>query len=107
MSYSYPPGTDLHFTGASPEKKVGAGSGKGEAVVLAQININTASTGASLAVYKGPFPGAPSTTGTLIGNIDCSSNSSRALTYLIRCPDGFYGVLTPAATGADVTAVII
>jgi len=107
MSWSYPPGENVRFTGANPERRRGAGSGKGEAVVLAFVNIATTSTAASLALYQGPFPGTPSTTGTLIGNIDCSSNSSRALTYMIRCPDGFYGVLTPAATGADVAVTII
>ena len=107
MPFSYPPGTDLHFTGANPERRIGTGAATGEAVTLAYININTTSTGASLAIYKGPFTGTPSTTGTLIANIDCSSNSSRALTYMIRCPNGFYGVLTPAATGADATAVIV
>ena len=107
MSWSYPPGENLRFTGAKPEQKRGTGSNTGDAVILAFVNIATTSTGASLALYEGPFTGAPSTTGTLIGNIDCSNNSSRALTYMIRCPNGFYGVLTPAATGADVSVTII
>lgn len=107
MPWSFPPGENLRFTGAKPEQKRGTGSGTGEQAVLAFVNIATTSTSASLALYQGPFPGTPSTTGTLIGNIDCSSNSSRALTYMIRCRDGFYGVLTPAATGADVSVTII
>ena len=107
MSWSFPPGANLRFTGANPEQKVGAGGGKGSQAVLAFVNIATTSASASLALYAGPFPGAPSTTGTQIAAIDCSSNSSRALTYMVRCPDGFYGVLTPAATGADVSVTII
>lgn len=107
MPFSFPPGENIRFTGASPEARRGKGSGTGEAVTLAFVNIGTTSTSASLALYRGPFVGTPSTTGTLIGNIDCSSNSSRALTYMVRCADGFYGVLTPAATGADVSVTII
>ena len=107
MPWSFPPGENLRFTGAKPEQRRGRGSGTNDTVLLAYVNIALTSTNASLALYQGPFPGTPSTTGTLIGNIDCSSSSSRALTYMIRCNDGFYGVLTPAATGADVSVTII
>lgn len=105
MPFSYPPGTGYRLTGASPEFR----TAKGEQTVLGYVNIHFTSTSATLALYSGPFPnnGTPSTNGTQVANIDCSSNSSRALTYMIRCQGGLYGVLTPAATGAEVNVCVI
>lgn len=104
MAWSYPPGTGLHFTGAKPENKYPSTPTNGSApeqTVLGFVNINTTSTTASLALYQGT-----STTGTLIATIDCSSSSSRALQYMIRLSGPIYGVLTPAATGADVSVTV-
>lgn len=103
MAWSYPPGADLHFTSAGDSHSAG---GNGESAMLAQVNINTAAASAVLTVYKGPFsPSTPSTTGTKVATIDCSNNSSRSLTYMIRCPGGIYAQLTGG--NADVSLIYI
>ena len=106
MGWSYPPGIAKRLSGAAPEASDGGVFGSD--AVLARINVNTSSTSASLAVYTGPFGTSPtpSTTGTKVATIDCSSNT-RTLEYMIRCPGGWYAVLTPAATGADITITSI
>ena len=104
MGWSFPPGIPHRLTAATPEASEGGVFGSD--AVLARINVNTASASASLAVYSGPFGASPtpSTTGTQIAKIDCATLvPTREL--MIRCPGGWYAVLTPAATGADVTIV--
>ena len=104
MGWSFPPGIPHRLTGAAPEASEGGVFGSD--AVLARINLNTTSTSASLAIYTGPFGSSPtpSTTGTKIATIDCSA-TPRYHEFMIRCPGGWYAVLTPAATGADVTIV--
>ncbi len=99
------PGQNLHLTGAAPEGKAG---GSGEQAILHAVNINTTSTSASLTIYQGPFPnnGTPSTTGTKVGVFDCSGTPRNHL-FDIRSQGGIYAVLTPAATGADVSITVI
>ncbi len=91
-------GTGFHLTGASPE---GVAGGALSHALLGYVNVNTASTSASVAIYNGT-----STTGTKVAVIDASSSTGRAFEYMIRCPNGVYAVLTPAATGADVTVTV-
>lgn len=100
MGWSYPPGEaiNLNSAGQSFTRGVVAGAAT-EQVVLGQININTTAASAVLTLYTGP-----STTGSKFATIDCSSSSSRALTFNTR-HRGLYGQLTGG--NADVTIVVI
>lgn len=94
------PGAYLHLTATSPEGKNQGGAGSH--AILAYANVNLASTGATLTIYDGT-----STTGTKVAVIDASSATGRQFTYNVRCANGVYAVLTPAATGADCTVTVI
>ena len=95
MPWSYPPGGRLYFPAAQGDKKTAQGD-----AVLAYVNVNTAAASAVLTIYDGQ-----STTGTKVAAIDCSSSTGRQFTYMIRCPNGIYAVLTGG--NADVTVTYV
>lgn len=104
MPWSYPPGELINLSSAGQSFVRGAAAAKdgtgGSQATLLQVNINTAAASAVLTLYNGV-----STTGTKCATIDCSSSSSRSLTFGTRHSNGLYGQLTGG--NADVSIVIV
>lgn len=100
---TYPPGGGfIHQAGVGDAKAPPGGAVSGADVTLHAFNVNTAASSAQTKIYCGPFPGAPSTTGTLVAVIDDSSSTGRNFVYDVRCPGGIY-VVTTGNAGVDVT----